>query len=795
MLSNSPSYDKNKLTNPYLGGNLIDTITNHINLGILIEDESGLVVSVNKEFCNIFNIDTPIEKLIGTDLLLNSSIDLTVLENQYYFIQRTNEILSDRVQINNDAIELKNGNYLERDYMPILDGNIYQGHIWYYKNATEKILVEKKLEKIKKAYSELFNHLPNDIAVLDPEYSDLFLNPIAVKDTELRKYILEWMINQNNPVQGNSIISNKTINNYQDLFTQVVANKAEGTIEEKQVNEIGETRVYLRNIKPILDETGKLNMIIGSNTDITERVKTEEKLKKAKLLTEEIAKAKELFLANISHEIRTPLNGILGVVNLINKTELTQQQRKMALMINEAANNLLVIVNDILNLEKISSGEIAFEEIPFSLENQIQTIVESFQYKAEEKKLLLKFENEIEKNQLVLGDPYRISQILNNLISNAIKFSEKGCVAIKLSCISETENLIWCKLAVKDAGIGIEANQIDQIFEPFKQADSSITRRYGGTGLGLGICKKLIENMGGRIAVESTPQKGSTFSCILPIKKNIKVFTPAVIKPNYEKLKGCRILLAEDVEMNQFITRSLLEEKGVYVSVAMNGKEAVEKVTNYQYDLILMDISMPYIDGIQATSIIRSMSDLTKKNIPIIAMTANAFKKDEIKYRANGMNGYLSKPFHEEQLLTAILEVLDNMPFVIHDDQIENAVTLNHKLYNEDLIMGMGKGKQEFIQKMVGLFLKTMPTDMELLVKSASKNEWKTVEKTAHRMKSALRGMGIKAIASKVKLIEEMAMADQFDQSIHTYIREVNETLKQVLTQLKDDYPNTFVPK
>lgn len=793
MQSNSHLYDNKKITSPYLGGLLIDNITKHISLGILIEDESGLVVSVNQVFCDIFCISTPIQELIGTDLFMNNSIDLSVLENQYYFTQRTNEILSNRQQVINDGIEFKNGVYIERDYIPITDGEIYQGHIWYYKDATEKIIIERKLEKIKKAYGELFNHLPNDIAVLSPDYSDLFLNPIAVKDAELRQYILEWMINPNESPKRNLTDSNT--NNYQELFTQVVQNKKEGTIEEKQINENGEIRYYLRNIKPILDETGKLNMIIGLNTDITERVKTEEDLKKAKLLTEEIAKAKELFLANISHEIRTPLNGILGVVNLINKTELSQQQRKMALMINEAANNLLVIVNDILNLEKISSGEISFEEIPFSIEDQIAKTVDSFQYKADEKKLTLIFENELEKKQLVLGDPYRISQILNNLISNAIKFSEKGIVLVNLSSISETEHLQWYKISVKDTGIGIQPKQIEQIFEPFKQADSSISRKYGGTGLGLGICKKLIENMGGRISVESIPQKGSTFSCILPIKKNTTVSTPTTNTLNFEKLKGCRILVAEDVEMNQFITRSLLEEKGVYVSIALNGKEAIDKVTNFQYDLILMDISMPYIDGIQATSIIRSMNDPLKKNIPIIAMTANAFKKDETRYRNVGMNGYLSKPFQEVQLLTAIIEVLDNVNFVIQDDQVEISNRLNNKFYNEELIMGLGKGKPEFIQKMVSLFLKTMPIDMDHLAKSAAEEDWKKVEKTAHRMKSALRGMGIKAEANKVKLIEQMASTQQIDQIIHKHIQELNETLTKVLTQLNNDYPSTILPK
>ena len=789
MLSNSHLYEKNKPTNPYIGEGLIDHITNHINLGILIEDESGLVVSVNQVFCDLFNISTPIDNLIGTDLFLNNSINLGVLENQYYFIQRTNEILSERKKVTNDEIIFENGKYFERDYVPIIVDDAYHGHIWYYKDATEKITLEKKLDKTKRAYEELFNHLPNDIAVLNPSYSDLFLNPIAVKDTELRKYILEWLIN---PSQSIEIDSN---NHYKELFNRVVQNKIEGTIEEKQVIENGELKYYLRNLKPILDETGKLNMIIGLNTDITERVKAEEELRSAKLQTEEVSKAKELFLANISHEIRTPLNGILGVTNLIKKTELNQQQRKMAGMINDAANNLLVIVNDILNLEKISSGEISFEEIPFSLVDQTEMIVESFQYKATEKDLVLKFKNELGKNQQLFGDPYRITQIFNNLIGNAIKFTEQGFVTVTLNSISETENILWCKLSVKDSGIGIKQEQIEKIFEPFKQADNTITRKFGGTGLGLGICKTLVETMGGRIAVDSTPNKGSTFSCILPIKKNIEVANTITNNYNYEKLKGCRILLAEDLEMNQFITRSLLEEKGVYVSLAINGKEVIEKIINYQYDLILMDISMPFIDGMQATSIIRSMQDPLKNNIPIIAMTANAFKKDEIKYKKVGMNGYLSKPFQETQLFSAILEVLDKHPFVVKEEPIEFPELNVNKLYREDFIMGMNNATPAFIQKMVGLFLKTMPADLELILKSAENKEWKSVEKTAHRMKSAFRGMGIKVVANKVKLIEDMAAMNQIDHSIHKHMTELSEMVQNVLNQLKDEYPNSIIPK
>lgn len=767
---------------------ILDTI-NNLSIGILFENETGLVMTINNALLHLLKINIPIDYLIGTDLLNNKFFDQTQFLNPIYFHKRTNEILNNREEVRNDIFELKDGTIIERDFIPIFEGDLYKGHLWLYNNTTIINQLRKQIEQQKEIYEKVISHLPIDIAVLKPAYSDFFLNPIAIKDNDLRQWIIEWLIDKNNIGSNND-----TIKSYKSLFNEVITRKASGQIEEMKTDENGKVLYLLRSINPILDESENIEMLIGYNTDITERVRIENELKKEKKITEELSEAKDLFLANVSHEIRTPMSGILGVVNLLAKTKLNQKQLKMTSMINEAATNLLTIVNDILHLEKITSGKLELEEIPFSLAEKVLSIAESFQLRVKEKNLYLDVENEMSNNPTIFGDPYRISQIINNLLSNAIKFTEQGGIKIYLSTITESLNEIWLKIEIKDTGIGIAPEMIEPLFEPYKQAESATTRKYGGTGLGLSICKNLVEFLGGRIAVDSVLGKGSTFSCIIPFKKQLSASNTIKKVENYEKLKGCKVLLAEDVEMNQFIARSILEERNIQIDIASNGKEVIEMVQLKTYDIILMDISMPYIDGIQATSIIRSMKDPLINRIPILAITANTLKGDEKKYRDAGMNGYISKPFQEKQLLDAIINSFKKESFIIETNKEENITNNHHKLYNEELIMGMGKNKPAFIEKMIGLFLKTMPTDMELLDNSASKKDWKMVEKTAHRMKSAIRGMGIEKAVKPIKLIEEMAQTKPNDLDLLNQIKILNGILIMVIQQIKTDYPHLKVP-
>ena len=779
----------------FTGTEVINSINQHLQTGILIENESGLVISINESFCQLFNISAPIQNLIGTDLYSNHQIDETLFSNPYHFHQRTNEILSNRIQVRNDILEFRNGMIIERDYIPLFQQDIYAGHIWYYTDATLKYTLEKKLEKQKNIYEKILSYLPADIAVLSPEYADLFLNPIAIKDPELRQWIIEWLIGKKGT--GNSLpeLKDNKVSNYQDLFEQVIHHKKGGIIEERKTDTDGEISYILRNLHPVLNEDGELEMIIGLHTDITERVQIEDELIQAKKKTDELARAKDLFLANVSHEIRTPMNGILGIAGLLAKTKLNQKQQKMTGMIKDAANNLLVIVNDILNFEKISAGKIELENIQFLLNEKLALLTESFQYKAKEKNIQLSFHDSIGHPLEVVGDPYRLSQIVTNLLANAIKFTDKGSVEIKLQTITETPEDIWIRIEVKDSGIGIPEDKIESLFQPYQQADSATSRKYGGTGLGLSIVKNLVNLMGGRIGVESKIDAGSIFSIQLPFKSSAQATQPAFAITDYNQLKGLRVLLAEDVEMNQFIARSILEEKGVYVTEAIDGRETIEKVQNFSFDLILMDISMPYIDGIQATSIIRSMQDSPNSTIPIIALTANALEGDKQKYLNAGMNGYISKPFLEEEFLMVILQCMQKNDFCFSSDNEHLINPTNEKLYSEAHLMGMGKYQKAFIDKMIGLFLQTMPEDIELLQETARNKDWRQVERTAHRIKSAIRSMGIQSAIQTIRYIEEAAQKNPPPEDIIHKVNWVSQAMMMVIDQIKADYPHLVVSK
>ncbi len=369
---------------------------------------------------------------------------------------------------------------------------------------------------------------------------------------------------------------------------------------------------------------------------------------------EEATKAKSMFLANMSHEFRTPLNGILGMTGLLLDTPLKNEQKEFADAIKYSGESLLYLINDVLDFSKIEAGRLQFEQVDFDLISTIQDIKTSFSFSVRNKDLKLEINIAPGFPTYVKGDPGRLRQILNNLISNAIKFTEHGTVEVNLSCLKQTESDIELYFEIKDSGIGISQEVINHLFTEFSQADASTTRRYGGTGLGLSICKGLVEQMSGRIGVESTIGSGSRFWFsihLLPVVKEAHQdisSEPATLTPLINK--PWRILVAEDNQVNQVIAVKMLGKLGLRADVVANGKEALDALQNRPYDLILMDCQMPEMDGYEATGQIRRGNILLNNKIPIIAMTANAMKGDRERCLAAGMNDHISKPVSLKKL-------------------------------------------------------------------------------------------------------------------------------------------------
>ena len=391
--------------------------------------------------------------------------------------------------------------------------------------------------------------------------------------------------------------------------------------------------------------------------------RNQEELISAKKVAEKSKEMQSQFLSNMSHEIRTPMNGIIGITRLLQGSELNQEQRHYLNTIIKSSENLMVIINDILDFSKIEAGKIVIEETRFNLDSLLSTVEDIFALKAKEKGIHLSLEKEDDVPTWVHGDSVRLNQILSNLISNAIKFTEKGGVTIRTSVImaDDTHATLWIR--VKDTGIGIPETKLGSIFQSFVQASSSTTRTYGGTGLGLTITKKLIELQNGRLWVRSTVNKGTIFNFKLRYKiaaneKRDEEKIHALEKKSNDiilnELKGIDVLLVEDHPINQMLATRVLKDWGFNVTLAENGLIALDIISKNDFNLVLMDINMPEMDGYMTTKEIRSGKYTQNSEIPIIAMTASAFIGDNQKCFKAGMNDYISKPFNPQDLLEKI---------------------------------------------------------------------------------------------------------------------------------------------
>ncbi|HNR18727.1 MAG TPA: response regulator [Bacteroidia bacterium] len=374
---------------------------------------------------------------------------------------------------------------------------------------------------------------------------------------------------------------------------------------------------------------------------------------------EEAKKIEQMFLANMSHEIRTPMNAIIGMTNLVLKTKLDEGQQKYLKIIKTSSENLLVILNDILDLSKMEAGKLHFENIPFSIRDVMGTVYESLKIKTDEKNLEIILEIDPTVPAYVMGDPVRMSQVMINLVGNAIKFTEKGSVTVYANTVFVNEEEGKCKVrfGVKDTGIGIPSEKLEKIFESFSQASSETTRKYGGTGLGLTISKQIVDLAKGRIHVTSEVGKGSEFSFEIRFKITSE---PVAAKNNQQvsanDLKDIAVLLVEDNMFNQTVAVDTLNDliPGIKIDIADNGQIALDTLKKNKYDLVIMDVQMPVMDGYTATKNIRQNFEAPLNNIPILAMTANVIKEEIDQCYAAGMNDYISKPFDPDLLLSKI---------------------------------------------------------------------------------------------------------------------------------------------
>jgi len=395
-------------------------------------------------------------------------------------------------------------------------------------------------------------------------------------------------------------------------MSRIIADKLPHDIIYRIVCSDGEVKHVQTNSQLKFDSSGNLVGLFGSLIDITEQKKFEEELKKAKQIAEESVSVKEKFMANLGHEMRTPLNGVLGMSRLLQKTQLSQTQKKYINVLNSTAENLLVIINDLLDIAKIESGTLSFDKVTFDINQVADTAVQIKLLVAEEKGLILKHLIDSTSSVKVIGDPYRINQVLLNLIGNAIKFTDEGEIIVSHKIEKRNDKKVWVKFSVKDTGIGIEEGQYSKIFNSFTQLNPQNQNVSEGIGLGLSIVKSIVEQMGGEIKVESVFGKGSEFSVILPFELSTGEEQEKADTSERLMMTSLRVLLAEDNLVNQFIVQAMLQDWGFNVDVAENGEEAFALFKKNNYEIVLMDIQMPVLDGLATTELIRKYKDEKK---------------------------------------------------------------------------------------------------------------------------------------------------------------------------------------
>lgn len=538
--------------------------------------------------------------------------------------------------------------------------------------------------------------------------------------------------------------------------------------------------------KALKDTNNQLEQRVEERT--TELKEKNQRLIKANKIAEESRLAKEQFLASMSHEIRTPLNAIIGFQELMSESELTDQQKEYLHSIDFASRNLLVIINDILDLSKIEAGKLKLEIVDLKIETIVKSVMELMDYKAKEKGIGLHFDIDSRIPEILKGDPSRLSQILLNLLSNAVKFTNEGEVDLNVQLLFETDKEVTIRFIVSDTGIGIAKENLEAIFDRFIQVDQG-ENKQSGTGLGLAIVKELIEIQDGKIDVKSTIGSGSTFTVTLSFRKLSSTelkqerISEEIKKLPEEKLEGLRVLLVEDIDFNQQLVRNIMRHWNCQLDIAANGKIALDYLNSKAYDVVLMDIQMPVMDGYEATQRIRSSSEPKIKNIPIIALTAHASYAEADRCLQLGMNEYLSKPFRLNDLKTKILRVLGNYAPI-------NPVSDNSTL-NEDTLFDLTNLKEhagedtEFLTDILQEFLVDTESKINEMTELLKKGDLNELKRLAHSLKGVVLTVGMRKTAASVIQIETIIKKEQNPDAIPIIMESIRKDFDLVKEELQ----------
>jgi PAS domain S-box-containing protein len=628
----------------------LSTVIANFQEGLVLEDENRRIMLVNEAFCNLLARPTTPAQLVGKPGAWLAEGSKAYMRYPHRYVARIAALLQRRKPVSGDILPLLDGRVLQRDFTPIFDGSRYIGQMWKFQDITARTRAEADLRRSEEKYRGIIENMSLGLVEADLNDHLLYANQSFC---DMTGYCTDELAGQRlSPLllDGDDLA----------MVESKLLTRKDGVADSYEVavmTKSGERKWLLVSGAPLYSDEQQPVGSIGIYLDVTPQKHLEASLREAKAQAEISSRAKQDFLANMSHEIRTPMNAILGMSQLLAQTELNGPQASYLHAISASAENLLVIINDILDLSKIDAGHMAIERIGFSPQEVLAQVQKTLLYKAEEKGLSFITQLGPGVPPVLFGDPYRLTQILLNLAGNSVKFTEHGSVTVACSLLKTLpDGEVSVEFAVGDTGIGMDADFLTQIFENFSQEDSSVSRKFGGTGLGLGISKKLVQLLGGELLVSSQKNWGTTSRFTL----RLAVATPADLpqpkaSPDLSSLRyalrGKRVLLVEDNAFNRMLAGVFLSNLAMEVTEAANGEIAVALAKTQPFDLVLMDVQMPVMDGYEATAMLRQEQGLA---VPIIALTANAISGEREKCLAVGMNDYLTKPFQEGDLIRIV---------------------------------------------------------------------------------------------------------------------------------------------
>ncbi|MFK8007233.1 MAG: ATP-binding protein [Saprospiraceae bacterium] len=625
-----------------------------------------------------------------------------------------------------------------------------------------------------------------------------------------------WIKNDNhiNLVYGTplNIIKDQTIgfNHYiwQKLksksffFTNINHPDFRKCVQEKNINsgdfiffnlaDIGFLKLYKSDLKENeAEKFSQLIQVINKFGLLLKRCishkKLEIEIEQNLILAEQAQLAEQQFLANVSHEIRTPMNAIIGMTHLLYETNPTETQKEYLDSLRFSTDNLMGIISTILDLSKIEANELEFEQQTFNLLELLKSLQQTFQFKVQEKPINVTLDVDSKIKNHLIGDPVRLNQILTNLLGNASKFTAKGTIGVKAKLVIATDGQYVIQFQIHDTGIGIEKNNIDKIFENFKQADVKNTRKFGGTGLGLTIVKKLVELQDGSIEVESTKDRGSIFTIILPFKDSGVLQSELSTKEDSEyqiseALKEIKLLVVEDNPMNQRLIINILNLWDCSFEIASNGYRALEKSMKEKFDIILMDIHMPDIDGCETTREIRTNAKNPNQNTTIIALTAAVLLDKKNRAFEAGMDDFLTKPFSPKQLKIHLgkwlnIETKNSKPSYYSQLSQNEIVHLDFTY-----LLDSCQGDHVFVKEMIEIFLKEIPIAMKQMKTELDNKNWQAIAEIAHRIKTNYMMVGLNIQKNNALDIEKSIKINDFEE----------EEIRSKILQLKSDSKLTY---